>query len=416
MKPEIKQNVRRVLSFLFFGIVVTIFTLNGVLKHLATKIPNAEISQIVAQIAQIPDYFYDLLPGGSYTLFTLLIHWGILSIFAFFILLTVTALRHRSPSFFIAGTSGFLAGLFILTELTLLVWLCIFIFYILSWILWLFLVIFTFLVSWLLWPPILIGLGIIACIFAVIIFGSDILAWLKERLHTIPKILLVGATLIGLLALIWYFGVPLWNEYILPILTAIGEFLKTWLPPILSWIFLIIFSIIALAALVGMFVFLGYQYLNQYLLARFCGRSTYEVFDACFSVGTLIALILLVCSASQDYQALVKVAWSETALTWTQVDVIGFVHGIVPQSTLDFLQSLLSSSSIPIFDATTIVIVLFLMNCSFLMSLFSGMVTNPLKGLLTIERMPALIKIAGGVAIALLLNVIDSESNESLGE
>ena len=411
MRPEIKQLVRRLLSFLFFGIIVTIFTLNGVLKLLATKIPNAEISQIVAQIAGYPDYLYGLLPGGSYTLFTLLIHWGVLSVFAFFILLTVTALRHSSPSFFIAGTSGFLAGLFILMELTLLVWLCILIFYILSWLFWLFGVILTFLISWLLWPPILIGLVIIAVVFGAVIFGSEIIAWLKERLHTIPRILLTVAALIGLLALIWHFGTPLWNEYMLPFLTAISEFLKTWLPPILSWILLIIVFILATAALVAVFVFLGYQYLGQYPLARFCGRSTYEVFDACFGIGTLIALILLVCSATPDYHELIKVAWSETFLIGVQVDVIGFVHGIVPQSTLDFLQSLLSKSSIPIFDATTIVIILFLMNCSLLMSLLSGMTTYPLKGLLTLERMPALIKIAGGAAIAFLLNTIDSESN-----
>lgn len=411
MKPEIKQIVRRLIVFLFFGVVVTIFTLNGVLRLLAPKIPIADISRIVAQIAQYPEHAYGLLPGGSYALFTLLIRWGVLSVFAFFILLTVTSLRHRSPSFFVAGTSGFLAGLFILTILTLLVWLCIAAFYVLEWIFWLIGVIVAFLISWLLWPPILIGLGIIAVVIGVIVFGSEIIAWLKERLHTIPKLLLAGIVLIGLLALIWHFGAPLWNEYILPLLTAIGEFLKTWLPPIWSWIVFIIVLIAAAAALIAVFVFLGYQYLNQHSLARLCGRSTYEVFDACFSVGTLIALILLVCSSIPNYHALTKLGWSETALIWTQVDVIGFVHGLVPQSTLAFLQSLLSRSSIPIFDAATIVVVLFLMNCSLLMSLMSGMVINPLKGLLTVERMPVLVKIAGGAVIAYLLVAIDSESN-----
>lgn len=417
MTTEAKQIVRRIFIFSLFGIAVCIFTLNGVLKLLATKIPNSQISQAVTQVAQFPDYIYNLLPGGPYFLFTLLVHWGVLSVFILFILLTITALRHGSPSFFIAGTAGFLAGLFIITELTLLILLGIVIFYIFTWLLWLFGIVITFLMSWLLWPPVLIVLGVIALIFTALIFGTDIIDWLKERLSSLPAMVLAASALVGLLALIWYLGIPAWNMYILPFLTAISNFLKIWLGPLLAWIFSIIgvllIIIIAGAALIFVLSFLGQQYLTQYISGRFCGRSTYEAFDACFGIGASIALILLVCSSNPNYYELIKVAWSETSPLWTQMDIIGIVYGVVPQSTLKFLQSVLAWSAIPIFDATTLVLVLFLMNCSLLMGLFSGVVINPLKGLLTWERMPALIKLAGGAVVILLMNAIDSEASSN---
>ena len=99
------------------GALVCVFSLNGVLRYVANQWPDTRTNSVLLTIASVPDSLYRSLPGGPYLLFELLLHWVVILLGAYLLLLLIASVRHQSPVIVVSGLSGLLIGLIALTWL-----------------------------------------------------------------------------------------------------------------------------------------------------------------------------------------------------------------------------------------------------------------------------------------------------------
>jgi hypothetical protein len=401
-----------------FGILVAVFSLNSVLRHLAAQWPETRSSDVLLGLAAIPEKIYGVLPGGSYFLLELLIRWVLLSLAVFILLLLITAIRHKSASVFLSGISGLLIGLFSLTWISLLVFCALIILAVIAWLFSLMSYIFSAIVSFIVWAPILYTLiGIIVIIGAVALFSKIKELSVKSLIEKLKlKPFLIGAVIAGLIGVVWLVVIPFFRVYVSPILERIRSWLSEFVAPPLGWFFSILFgiiiAIIAIALGIAILFILGLQLCDQYVSAKVCGSDTHRTFDAGFSIGVVMALMLLVCSANGDYRAILNASWSSTFPALGNIDVPGVVNALMPHSAETLLQTLFAKASIPIFDAASLLTLLFLANCSLLMGLVSGIDIKPIRALVNPSRMPVLFRLLFGLVIGFAAMAVDSLSNE----
>lgn len=418
MTPEIAPP-RRPLWFyigrnLLFGIVVCLFSLNGLLSYLAARWSETKIGGALSSLAAVPQGIYDHLPGGPYFLLELLFRWVILSTVVFVVLLALSALRHQSATILLTGIAGLFAGLFALTWISLIIFIVIIVLAIAAWIFNLIQVILSAIFSFLTWWPVfysLVGIGTIIGVALLVILISGI-SW-QDTLNKLKlKPLLIGGAVLIAIGVIWLVVVPLWRAYVSPLLAAIGRWLGEYVVPVLSWILTAIVALILLILAVGLglgaLLVLGFQYCDQFAAARVCGRSTHRSFDAGFGIGAVMAVMFLVCSANSDYRAVINASWSSTVPILSEMDIVGAVSILMPHTAETLLQSLFAKAAMPIFDAGSLILVLFLANCSLLMGLLSGVSVEPMRGLFNKDRMPPLFKLVFGIFVALTVNLVDS--------
>lgn len=410
---------------LLCGLTVCVFSLNGVLRSLAGNWPETRTGNALLGIAAIPDTIYEALPGGKYFLLELLVRWALLSLAVFVCLLLLNSIRHQTLNLFVSGAGGLLLGLFVLTWVSLFIFLLgivlicvVWLFGILQWIL-------MAVLSFFLWPPILFtlaALGSVVGVVAVIalirnLSLEQIFAWLKQvfALLTARTLIFVGG-LAAAAALAWFVLIPLWIEYVAPLLALIAAWLKEYVAPVIAWILsavvTLVLALLIMAAVVFVLLLLGRQFVDQLASARVCGRDMYGAFSAGFCVGAAAGLTLLVCSANGDYRAIVNAAWAGTSPVFADVDIVAAVYTLMPGSAEALLQSLFVKASVPIFDSALIVVTLLLANCSLLMGLVSGASVEPLRRLLTFDRMPAVFKLMFGVFVAFIAVAADSVANQ----
>jgi hypothetical protein len=410
---------------LFFGLIVCVFSLNGVLRHLAGGWPETKASSLLLSLAAIPDSLYDALPGGKYFLLELLARWVILSLAVFVFLLLLNSLRHRTINIFVSGLGGLLLGMFALTWISLLIFLAGIILFCIFWVLALLKWIILGILSFILWPPVLftlISLIVGAVVIALIaqlrnISLEEILEWLKEIFGKLSIKTLYGVLgVIAAVALVWLVVIPFWREYISPILVLIAAWLNEYVAPIIAWIFaaigVLIVVILALAAIVAVLYILGQQFSEQLASAYACGRDMHTAFATGFTVGAAAGIALLVCLANDDYRAFINASWASTSPIFTNVDIVWAVYAIMPGSVEALLQSLFAKASLPLFDSALLIVTLFLANCSLLMGLLSGVSVEPLRQLFTFERMPLLAKLIFGLFVGVAVVAADSIASQ----
>jgi hypothetical protein len=400
-----------------FGILVAVFSLNSVLRHLATQWPETKSSDVLLGLAVIPEKVYGALPGGSYFLLELLIRWVLLSLAIFILLLLINAIRHKSASIFLSGFAGLFIGLFSLTWISLLVFFGLIILIVIKWVFSLIGYILSAIFSFIVWAPILYTLiGIILVIGAFALFSKLKELSVKSTIEKLKlKPFLIGAVIAGLLGVVWFVIIPFLRVYVSPILEQIKSWLKEYVAPPLGWFFSLLFGIILaiLAIALGLIVLfvLGLQFCDQFVSAKVCGSDTHRTFDTGFSIGVVMALILLVCSANSDYRAILNASWSSTFPALGSMDVPGVVNALMPHSAETLLQTLFAKASIPIFDAASLFTLLFLANCSLLMGLITGVDIKPMRALANPARMPVLFRLLFGLVIGFAAMAVDSISN-----
>jgi hypothetical protein len=422
---EKKLTFLQITCTFFFGLIVCVFSLNGVLKYIGGRWPGTKAGNTLLALGAIPDGVYKAWHGREYFVLELLGRWVFLSLAVFICLLLLNSIRHQTVNIFISGAGGLFLGVFVLTWLSLLIFLVVIILKIVFVILGLLQWLFATILSFIFWPPVLytlIGLGILVGIVFLIAQLRDIsfeecLAWLKGLLGrlSVNPLLIVGGT-IAAIALIWFVGIPLWREYISPLLSLIGAWLREFVAPILAWVMsaliVIIGGLLALAASISVLFILGRQFIEQLGSAHSCGRDIHRAFAAGFTMGAAAGLALLVCSANDQYHAAINAAWAGTSPMFANADIVWVVYALMPKSAEILLQGLFMKASLPIFDAALLVVTLFLANCSLLMGLLSGFTVDPLRQLFTRERMPVLFHLMFGVCFAFMIIAINSAASE----
>jgi len=410
---------------MIFGGLVFIFSLNAVLRLFAGRWQGTRWGNALLSVASIPDSIYGTIRGGPYFIFELLLRWVLFLSVGYVALLIIASLRFQSPTIFASGVSGFIVGLFALTWLSILLLILLLVLAAITWVIAFLHLIVAAILSFLLWPPVLytlLGLLAIAVIFGVVsvIRGLSLSAlwrvfvdWIRS-LSAKPIVFLI--CLLALAAFIWFVGIPLWKYYIEPILIIIRDWLVQYIVPVLTWILVMIgtlvIAIILIAAIVGILLALGWQLAEQFSSARFCGRNTHTLFEAGFSIGAVMGLVLLVCSSNPNFRSLVNTCWGETSPVFSSMDVSAAVYSLMPGRVESLLQSVFSRASIPIFDLTSLVATLLVANCSLATSLVAGVTIEPLRQLLRRDRLPPLGKVLFGFFIMVAVTVAGSLAGE----
>ena len=213
---------------ILFGIVVIVFSLNGLLRYIVKNNPGPVINSYLCKVASFPDYLYDQSPISKYFLFTALVHWLIVSVIIFFILLTITSLRHGSLSFLFSGYVGFIGGLSFITIITLLLYSIYWLFVFIRWVFIVIRSIVLYILSWILWPPVLYVLGVIAVVAVILLvlynlvfIAKMLIALVRYILSSLPKIILYT---VMLAATVWLLRIIYGIVY--PILPIFIVFLR----------------------------------------------------------------------------------------------------------------------------------------------------------------------------------------------
>jgi hypothetical protein len=411
---------------LFFGILVCIFSLNGVLRLIAEKGQGTRWSAALLTLAEIPDSMYARVSAGPFLLFELLFRWVLVSLAVYFLLLIVASARHWSPTLFASGMAGFLVGLFVLTWVSILLFLLYIVIVVVIWLRDLIGLIYTAILSFLLWPPVLytvvtviallLLVGIISLVRGVSIAAlwnsiKDSLGNLSARPVIFVFLLIVAA------ALIWFVGIPLWQNYIAPVLALIREWLVQNILPLLSWIATVLMTVVIGAVLLvltlGSFLVLGWHFAEQFSSARFCGRNTHKLFEAGFANGAVLGMILLVCLSNPDFRSLVNVVWVDTSPVFSGMDLTATVYALMPAKAESLLHTAFSKASIPVFDTACLLIALLVANCSLATSLVAGVTIEPLRQLLRADRLPILGRLLFGVLIMVAVGLVSSVTEEA---
>jgi hypothetical protein len=315
-------------------------------------------------------------------------------------------------------------GLFALTWVSLLIFLVRIVLYVILWVFELLYWIATSILSFFLWPPVLytiIGVGLIVAgvaLFALFknISLAQILAWLKELFGALTaKTLLAVAALLATAAVVWFVVIPFWLDYVAPILAAVAAWLKEYVAPIIAWLVsavgVLILALLVLAAVVGALYLLGRLLVDQLASARVGGRDIHGAFATGFATGAAAGFTLLVCSANEDYRAVVNAAWAGTSPVFADADIVRALFSLMPGSAEALLRNLFAKASVPIFDSIVLVMTLFLANCSLVMGLLSGVTVEPLRRLFVVDRMPALLKLLSGAFTSVVFAAADSIAN-----
>ena len=402
MSLESPIDKRKLVRWLFCGALVCVFSLNGVLRFVASQWwPDTRTGAVLTSIASIPDLLYGKLPGGPFLLFELLLRWVVILLAAHLLLLLIASIRHHSSVIFVSGTSGFFIGLFSLTWLSLLLLILVLLITLFKLIMWLLRVVLGAIGSFLLWTPVfytivgIVGILVVGVIIAVAMEISfrDVWERFKDWLRNLsarPLVFLLGLFAVG--ALIWFVGIPLWEHYISPILLVLRNWLADYVVPILSWILSLLLTIVA-GALVALLVLLllvvlGCQLADQFKASRICGSDTHESFSAGFGTGAALGLVLLVCAANPDFRSLVVTSWSETSPVFSSMDLSSAVYYFMPARIETSLHAALAKASLPVFDLLVLLLTLLLANSSLITGMLSRVTIRPLRGLIAWRSLP----------------------------
>lgn len=429
MASELTIDKRKIIAIsgrrLFYGAIVCIFSLNGVLRMLAGWWPDNRLSAALLTVASVPDLAYKTLRGGPYLLFELLLRWVLILLCVYVFLLLIASLRHKSLTIFASGLSGLLVGLFALTWLSILILILVWLFALVGWIVGVVHFIFAAILSFLLWPPVFYT--ILSVMAIALVMGLISLVWgfsigefwrnLKEWLRSLSaKPFVIGLAIIAVAAFVWFVGIPLWQYYITPILMLIRDWLLQYVVPILSWIGSVLFVLVLVIIVISLTaVTLGslrWQFAEQFSSARFCGRNTHTLFETGFAIGAVMGLAFLVCSANPHFRSLVNVSWSDTSPFLSSMDLSAAVYSLMPARAEILLQAAFAKASIPIFDLASLLAALLLTNCSLITGLVSGVTVEPLRELIRRDRLPPLGKLLFGFVIMFGVVLVGSLTSE----
>jgi hypothetical protein len=385
-------SYRNVTRIFILGIVICVFTLNGVINFFAQRISISFVSNALRDVGNFPNKLYKTLPVHPNFWFELFIHWIILSVGVLCILLIITSLLRQSATVFILGFMGLLSGIFVVTWISLVGYVS---FKIISIILWIINGVKEFFsrgLAFFLESPLIYCTVVIGVLFAGFVIVGIIQIIKESNMRFSKSLFMKGIFIAASIFVVWLF-----SGSIIPVTVSIIEIIA-----------LIVASILSIAVTVGILLLLGSQFYDQFSSARVCGKDTYEIFNTGFGMGASIAILMLVCSANSDYGDIVNQSWSITVPFLRDVNIVNTFHTWVPQDVRVYLQSLLENSSMPIFDSICIVVISFLSSCSLVMGMVSGIDIKPIRGFFSLQNMPPLLKGVGGVFIAVGINIIDS--------
>lgn len=379
------------------------FSLNGVLRFAASQWPDTRTHSVLLAVASVPDSLYKSVPGGPYLLFELLLRWVVILLAAHVLLLLITSFRHQSPVIFASGMSGLLIGLFALTWLSIILLIFTLLIVLLKLIMWLLGVVFLAIASFFLWTPIfytllaILGIGVVVVLIAIAQNISFHQLWeaIKEWLRNMsarPLVFLLALVALG--ALIWFVGIPLWEQYISPILQLFRNWLAENVAPILSWIgallLTLLIGILVVALVLLVLGVLGCQFVDQFKSARTCGSDTQKTFAAGFGMGAVMGLVLLVCAANPTFRSLVVTSWAETSPILSSMDLSAAVYYFMPARIETQLHNALAKASLPVFDLACLILTLLLANVSLITGMLSRVIIKPLRQLVALDSLPPL--------------------------
>lgn len=116
------QKHPHLLTHTGIGFVVALFSLNGLIGALARRAPIPIMRTALVSLSGFAERCYAALPINRYARFVTLLHWIVWFIAAFFLLVGLAALRQRRLAVLVAGTTGWLIGIFIITWITYVLW------------------------------------------------------------------------------------------------------------------------------------------------------------------------------------------------------------------------------------------------------------------------------------------------------
>lgn len=400
------------------GLIVVVFTLNGVLEVTGRAIAWEPLSALLLTLSALPDRAYAAIPINQYFLLGLLFRWIALSLALHAALLLLVSLRHLSLNFLLASLSGFLLGLFSITLISWTILIVVFIFNLFGTISAFFGQLLAAILLWILRPPqmycfllpLLLGIG-------WMLLGVLRSLWTERASVGGALLRLVGAALLLLMAVVVVLLVlaPFWYETVIPLLARIVAWWNSYVTPILLvvWHLFVVLLVAAVGAAVTLvsFWFLGSQLVDQFASSLISGKHTYALFHSSFGAGTVLAVLVLVCSANPLYAEIVSDILSRT-VPGGNGDLFGIVYGLTPTSVLSLLQESLRASSIPLFDGISLLLTLFLSSCGLWMTLVSGGIRAPLLGLFDTRHAPPLLLAGLGLVIMLFGGIIDSIAQE----
>lgn len=416
-EPLLKTPKSFLAIYVFSGVMVLIFSLNGVLKKISGVFSDTPFGDALYSLSNIPDSLYGALPVSQYFLFEILIRWLIFSIAIFISLLLLNAFYSKSVAMFVTGISGLTLGSLIFTLFSWIYGVISFIFWILSYVWYVVSVIASAIYSFLSWWPIAYTvLGLLGVVLTGVFIFAIIESW-EEILNFLLATFLPMRAVICVLLLSIYLIAIIWEGYVKPLIAFIQFIVINYLAPILNWIFgvllLIIGFLFLVAAIFLTLLLMGYYFCEQFITSKNCGRTTHGAFDAGFGLGVAIALILLICSVNSEYQVLLTEAWNASTPFFIVNPAVSF-HALMYGEAKVLLQSLFIKSSLPIFDAVSLVIAFFIANCSVFMGLVSGSVKQPLKDLFKKERVPALLRVMASALAVITISILGAVSSEDV--
>lgn len=386
---------------LWFGVVAVIFSLNGVLSYISQQAKDiAWLSTFIMYLSEIPERLYQQLPVSQYFWFELFIRWLLIGFLGYFFLISMASMRCRNLRIIGVSLLGFIFGVFIITWIDLIIRLVGLVIIIHSFFVNLFKDILIFLFT----PPVTYIVIPVIIIIASIVFldylRKNRMNW--RQIFIFGTFLIVGIIVILLLTrifdtFIWKIFSEWWNEWILPFLAVIWSYVSVPLALIIS---ILVISLI------------GNQFAEQFKSPVMAGQSVGELFNVSFDLGFTCSIILAICDSNPEYSLLANDALLKTFSLFQSVDMIAFVHAFISDSVRSFFRSVLSSSSLPIFDMICVLISLFLASCSLIMGIMKGITSNTLREVFNPERgLPPILSVFITAAFSIVVAIIDGMAN-----
>jgi hypothetical protein len=113
--------------------------------------------------------------------------------------------------------------------------------------------------------------------------------------------------------------------------------------------------LIALAFLTGVLGLLGWLVADQFRAAWLGGQGRTAMFLSGFSVGTALAMLLMVCIGRPESGALLDAAWADYAWLGRGLAPAAAFAAVLPGAVEGTLAMLLQDASAPVFDAVLVV-------------------------------------------------------------
>ena len=359
--------VGRLSNEVALGLIVAVFNLKGFLAYAALHwSPSAHLTDAILAVTTVAGQVLIAVAGDDASLTEGVAHWivtGFWWYLAASILAGVLLLKPRHTTHSLGGLAAGLAWFPVLCAVLLAAWfvvgLCVrlvgLVFAAIGWVFALLMPVAAFLGRvFLLLAPWALGLAAIAA--AVV--G---MAWLVRNLRGRPLFLAVCA--VGAAGATYLSWPVLQGIYaaLLPALAWVGGVLGVLLSivvTVLGTIVLVAAAVavvlIAVCFLTGVLGLLGWLVVDQFRAAWLGGQGSTTMFLSGFSVGTAVAMLMMICIGRPEAGAVLDAAWANAAWLGRDLAPASAFAAVLPDRVEGLLAVVLQDASAPVFDAVLV--------------------------------------------------------------